>query len=445
MKSILVALSIALFVVSLFAQKPDDVLATATGLTFTPNSLSEEVRKNYLGQNAAVAAERTRLLSFLIRDNLIEAEVKATGTTREALITAELKKLAEPSAKEIKTVFDANRAAFGESTIDQVKPQIVAFLKSGAEQKAINDFIEKLKVKHKFTAGKDVNAFGQKPTDVLFSIGDKSVTAGEFNERFKAHIYDVRAGIVAETIFDLENTIFSTLVPQEAKARNVDPGDLIAAEVTNKMRDFTDEERAGLENDLKKRLFAKYAVKILVRAPEPVAHNASADDDPILGKPTAPVTVIMFSDFQCSACSATHPVLKQVLTGYGDKVRLVVRDFPLESIHENSFQAALAANAAKQQGRFFEYIEMLYRNQDKLDIASLKGYAAELSLNLKQFELDFSSEKTVAEVRKDIADGLSYGARGTPTIFVNGVKLQRLSSEGFKTAIDRALTTAASK
>jgi protein-disulfide isomerase len=200
-----------------------------------------------------------------------------------------------------------------------------------------------------------------------------------------------------------------------------------------------------LESSFRKQLFAKYKVKMLAPEPVPVAHDVSVDDDPASGKPTAPVTVIMFSDFQCSACAATHPVLKKVLGEYGDKVRFVVRDFPLESIHENAFRAALAANAARVQGKFFEYTEILYRNQDKLDEASLKKYAAELGLNLKQFELDFTSEKTAAEVRKDMADGRKYGIGGTPTIYVNGVKVNRLGPDAFRHAIDRALAKPAVK
>ena len=165
----------------------------------------------------------------------------------------------------------------------------------------------------------------------------------------------------------------------------------------------------------------------------------SVDDDPATGPADAAVTIVMFSDFQCSACSATHPVLKKVMDAYPGKIRFVVRDFPLESIHENGFKAALAAGAANAQGKFFEYIEVLYTHQDALDAASLKKYAADLGLNAKQFELDFNSAKTVAEVRKDMVDGEGYVVNSTPTIFVNGVRVRDLSAESFKGAIDRAI------
>lgn len=447
MKSIFTAFFLSLSVVSLLAQKPDEVLATATGLAFTQSSLSENGKNIYLGQARILSNERTRLLSQMVDEFLLEAEAGSPGPTSDSLVAAELKKVAKPTEAEIKAVFSANKANFGERPIEEVRTQIVGFLRQNAEQKAVRDLVDRLKLKHKFATGKDINAAGLKPPDSIFSINGKPVTASEFDARYKAAIYDVRGEIADEIIADLENTIFSTLVNQEAKARNVEAGDVIAVEITNKMREFSNEERSGLEDAFRAKLFAKFNVKLMVREPEPepVAHNVSVDDDPANGKSTASVTVIMFSDFQCSACGATHPILKKVLTEYGDKVRFVVRDFPLESVHENAFRAALAANAARAQDKYFEYIDVLYRNQETLDDASLRKYATELGLNIKQFELDFSSEKTAAEIRKDMADGKNYGIGGTPTIYVNGVKVRRLSADNFRSIIDRALTGTASK
>jgi protein-disulfide isomerase len=147
----------------------------------------------------------------------------------------------------------------------------------------------------------------------------------------------------------------------------------------------------------------------------------------------------MFSDFQCPACSRTHPVLKRVIADFPGKVRFVVRDYPLESIHPNAFNAALAANAAAKQGKFIEYAEKLYTNQDSLDKASLTKFAADLGLNVKQFEIDFSDAANAAEIKQDQADGESLGVNSTPTIFVNGVKVHSISASAFRRAIDRAL------
>jgi protein-disulfide isomerase len=149
------------------------------------------------------------------------------------------------------------------------------------------------------------------------------------------------------------------------------------------------------------------------------------------------VTIVEFTDFQCPACAAMHPVLEEVLKSYGNKVRFVVRDFPL-NMHENARKAAEAANAANAQGKFFEYIAVLFKNQKALDVPSLKKYASDLGLDRVKFDAALDRGTYAAEVKKDISDGELYGVGSTPTIFVNGVQLRVLSADGLRAAIDRA-------
>ena len=118
-------------------------------------------------------------------------------------------------------------------------------------------------------------------------------------------------------------------------------------------------------------------------------------------------------------------------------MRLVVRDFPLV-IHTNSRKAAEAADAANAQGKFFEYIALLYKNQAALDVPSLKKYASEVGLNRARFDRELDSGIYAAEVRHDIADGEKYGIRATPTIFINGVRLRDVTAEGLHAAMERA-------
>ena len=422
-----------------FGQKTDEILATETNLNFTFRSLSENGQKLFENQKSAVADARSKLLSQMLSDLLLEAEANSQNITVEALIEARKKKVLDPTIAEIRAVYDANRSALGDKTIDDTRKEIIEYLRFPNEQKSLQSLIDGLKVKHKLTPGKDVNAAGLKPMEALAAINGRSLSVQEFEEKNKIVLYEVRAEITDNIRTDLENAIFSTLLSEEAKSRNMDASDLYAAEITNKMRDFSDEEQANLKNAFKKILFAKFGVKILLKETEPFVQDVSVDDDPAQGKAAALVAVVMFTDFQCPACAATHPVLKKVLGEYGDRVRFVVRDFPLTNIHENAFRAARAANAANSQGKYFEYINVLYRNQNALDADSLKKYAADLGLNVKQFEIDLLSAKTAAEVKKDVTDGKKYGIGVTPTIFVNGVKIRRLSAEAFREAIDKAL------
>jgi protein-disulfide isomerase len=133
-----------------------------------------------------------------------------------------------------------------------------------------------------------------------------------------------------------------------------------------------------------------------------------------------------------------HPVLEEVLASYGNKVRFVVRDFPLVQ-HENARKAAEAANAAKAQNKFFEYAALLFKRQSALDVPSLKKYATELGLNRAKFDAELDRGVYEEEVRHDLEDGEVYGISSTPAIFINGVRLKVLSADGLREAIDRAV------
>lgn len=440
MKFITTLVCLLIFTFSLFAQKVDKALATANGQTFTSKDLAPEVREAVENFPKTLGEIRQAMLEQQIADALFEAETTARKLTVEKLIETDVtKKLSTPTDEEIQKIYDANKVAIGDKTLAEVRPQIVAFLRREPEQKALAEYLSDLKVKYKTTIGKDVNAPNLKPFEVLATVAGKQITVANFEAKNKQTLYDLEADFYDQLRESLEQIVYSTLVVVEAKSQDIGTSDFIAGEITNKLNEFSDEERTKLENALRERLFKKYNAKFLLKEPVPNVQNISTANQPANGKLNAPVTVVMFTDFQCPACSAVHPVLLKVLAGYGDKIRFVVRDFPLTNIHANAFRAALAANAANAQGKFFEYTDILYKNQNALDIDSLKKYAADLGLNQKQFDLDLESEKIAAEVRKDMEDGKSYGITGTPTIFVNGVKIRELSAESFRNAIEKAL------
>ncbi|HNQ15639.1 MAG TPA: thioredoxin domain-containing protein, partial [Pyrinomonadaceae bacterium] len=296
-----------------------------------------------------------------------------------------------------------------------------------------------LKAKYKTVSGKDVNSATLRPTDVLATVAGKPLTYALFESKNKVELFEAKAKVFDQLRDEVDSQILSKLVIAEAKSLGLEPYQLVAREITDKLKEYSESEREELESAFRRRLIAKYRPQIMYREPAPLVFKVATEGNPARGLATAPVTVVMFSDFQCSACSATHPILKRVLAEYGNKVRLVVRDYPLTVLHKDAYRAALAANAAAAQGKFFEYTELLYANQSALDDESLKKYAAEVGLNLSQFGLDFKSEKIAADVKRDMDDGKSIGITGTPTIFVNGVKIRDMSADGFRDAIELAL------
>ncbi len=166
--------------------------------------------------------------------------------------------------------------------------------------------------------------------------------------------------------------------------------------------------------------------------------------DWVKGKQSAPVTVIEYSDFQCPACAAYYPLLKDLAAAYPEDVRVVYRHFPLLSIHANARLAAEAAEAAGEQGKFWEMHDLLFDRQSEWSeqrnaSASFIAYAKQLGLDEKRFESDMKSDRVRSRVSDSLAGADQLGLRGTPSFFLNGAPLKNPSSlEEFRKAVEDA-------
>ena len=186
---------------------------------------------------------------------------------------------------------------------------------------------------------------------------------------------------------------------------------------------------------------------------EPV--KISADDDPVIGDPDAPITIIEFSDFQCPFCARFHvqtlPLLLDQYIEQG-KVKLVFRDFPIQSIHPNALPASVAAECANEQGQFKAMHDMLFENQkqwsnqETVDALSMfSQYATQIGLEQETFDSCLASGKYIEEIRKDLEDGRSYDVTGTPGFFVGNDEVGYVELKGaqpfesFKKIIDAQL------
>ncbi|MGI8668830.1 MAG: thioredoxin domain-containing protein [Aridibacter sp.] len=440
MKFITAILLLLTFTFVSFAQNTSNILGVANGRDFTSADLDPNVRPIWESFPGQFIQLRKTLLERQIIDTLLNLEANEQKISSEELVDKEVtKKVANPSAAEIKAVYDANKTQIGDKTLEEIRPQIINFLKQDAEQKTRFAFITQLKAKYKVKYENDVTSPNLKNDDALATIGEFKITNKDFERKNALQLYEYEANVAEQAINSLQQTMDSALILAESQALGIPPNQYIAKEITNKMKDFSPAEEEKLQTELRNKLYTKYKANIFIKEPQPFLQSISADDDPFYGKQNAPVTVIMFTDFQCPACAATHPILKQVIAEYGDKIKFIVRDFPLTQIHENAFNAALAANAANKQGKYFEYTELLYDNNKSLDVESLKKYATEAGLDVKKFEKDFADKTLAEEIRKDMKDGESYGVNSTPSIFVNGYKVRTLSASAFRKAIERAL------
>ena len=163
------------------------------------------------------------------------------------------------------------------------------------------------------------------------------------------------------------------------------------------------------------------------------------DYNPVRGAKNAPITIIAYSDFQCPFCDRVVPTLNDLMKRYEGKVRVVHKNLPLE-FHAQARPAARAAMAAAEQGKFWEYYDRLFANQQNLSDALYTKIAEELKLDMKKFKADMASKKVETIIDTDLAEAQKAGGRGTPYFLINGVPISgALPVDSFAAVVDRLL------
>ena len=308
---------------------------------------------------------------------------------------------------------------------------------------------------------------------VVAELNGRRITLGELDGRWQVFdpaerarinqlLYQNRRNVLDVMIGDL-------LIEEAAKAAGASKDDYQKKEIAARLRPITDDDvklfyeenkeraqgrpmdqlagpirdflgsqrqqqaRAQLVDDLKK----KTPARILLDPPrQTVAVNA---DDPSSGPATAPVTIIEFSDYQCPFCARVVPTIVKLRQTYGDKVRVVFKDFPLPN-HSNAPKAAEAAHCAGEQGKYWDMHDRLFANQQGLAVPSLKQTAAGLGLDAAKFDQCLDSGKYAASIAADMKEGELLGVQSTPTVYINGrAVLGAQPFEMFQSVIDEEL------
>lgn len=160
---------------------------------------------------------------------------------------------------------------------------------------------------------------------------------------------------------------------------------------------------------------------------------------PMKGRADAPVTVVMFCDFQCPRCAEAAPMVDQLWSSYPTDMRVIYRHFPIEKAHADAGRAAEASMCALDQGRFWDMYHSMLANQTELDLSGLIRQAGDLGLDSRAFSTCLESGRHRAEWKRDQADGVSLGVGGTPTFFVNGTPMEGPDLAQLDAAIRAAL------
>jgi protein-disulfide isomerase len=312
-------------------------------------------------------------------------------------------------------------------------------------------------------------------TEPLAEVNGEAITAAEVERGLGVKLSQLAEQIYKLKRQELDSLIAQRLLAQEAARRSVSVAALLDAEVTSKVDPVTDKEveefyqknKARLSGDeaairekiraflqqqklaARRKIFVeslRSQAKVLVRleAPTPARIDVPVAGAPVRGAAEAHVAIVEFSDFQCPFCKQAHLTLSKLLERYSGKVKLVFRDFPLVAIHPQARRAAQAARCANDQGKFWEYYDVLFDQSPRLNLADLKRYARQVGLDAAKFETCLSSETHKAAVQKDLDEGKKLGVTSTPAFFINGRPLSGAQSlEAFSRVIDEELARAA--
>lgn len=146
------------------------------------------------------------------------------------------------------------------------------------------------------------------------------------------------------------------------------------------------------------------------------------DNDHIQGVEFAKVTLLEYGDYQCPYCGSAYPIVKRLQEHFGKDLRFVFRNFPLAQAHEHAVSAALAAEAAGLQGKFWQMHDLLYEHQSRLNTSDILGYGRVLKLDMTKFREDAASPKLLERVKSDFVSGEDSGVEGTPSFYINSQK-----------------------
>jgi protein-disulfide isomerase len=447
---------------------PPDVLAIVNGVRITSREIDEPLREQIDSLQQQVIDARKRELYLQINSRLLEAEARKRGISAIELLQREVvAKVSDPTEVEARAFYEQNKSQF-QAEFKAAQPDIVALLRRQRE----GDEAKKLANQLRATA--QIKMLVQEATPprssadrerVLASVNGEQITSAAVEESLQPLIAQVQQRIYNLRQQQLELRINDTLLQQEALRRKITVNALLDTEVAPKVKKlaetdalvFYEQNKARISGEFAQvksqllswlqelenhNVFAAFAqqlrqaasIQTYLTAPAPLRYSIATDDQPMKGAPSALVTLIVFTDYECPSCAQTAPILEQLLEEFAGQVRLFVRDFPLEQ-HAYSRKAAEAAEAARAQGRYWEYHTLLFRNQKMLDLNKLKEYASQLQLDRQQFDAALETGKYAAHVQRDVQDGLRLGLNSTPTIFINGQPVREKTYAALKAAI----------
>jgi protein-disulfide isomerase len=454
------------------AKIPPDVLAIINGTNIPTKDIDDPLKDQIQQLQNQVIEARKRQLDIEINARLLGAEAARLGITEEKLLEREVApKIKQPTEADAKLFYEQNKSRI-QGEFQDLKDQIIAYLRGLYQETEAKKFADRLRQRAQVKVLTQTVTPPETDADrarVLATVNGKPITSGDIETALKPLVFNVQEQVYKLRKEALDRKIDELLLDGEAKKRNITPTALFDAEIRPRIKPFTEEDARKLYEDNKSRVQGTYeelrpqviqymqgqaqnkaaeeyaeelkksgSVQVFLKPPDPPVFSIAIDDRPWKGGANATVTIVEFTDYECPSCGATQPVLEEVVKEFGDKVKLVVRNFPLGQ-HTHAFKAAEASEAAREQGKYWEYASLLFSNQKALEVDKLKEYASRLGLDRTKFDAALDSGRFAGKVKRDLADGDKIGVDSTPSVFINGKRARERSKDALKTAIEAAL------
>lgn len=317
-------------------------------------------------------------------------------------------------------------------------------------------------------------AHAQNAPEQAAEVNGRAITSADVDAKLGGNLAKLQEQIFSLRQKQLDAMIDQALLEDEAAKRRVTVAALIQAEITSRVTPVTAEEVATFHEENKaklkgdaatiegqirnflaaqriqarqqeylKSLRASANIAVFLTPPPTFRTEVKTDGAPFRGASNAPVTVVEFSDFHCPFCRRVQPVLDQLLAKYGDKVRIVYRDYPIDRLHAQARTVAEASRCASEQGKFWEFHDKVFASAPDSSQATLNRFAQEVGMEVAAFEACRAATKYKASVEESIQEGTKLGITGTPTFFINGrVLVGAQPFDAFAKVIDEELAAA---
>lgn len=458
------------------ADAQPEVVAVVNGEMILKAELDERTGASVRELEEYLNEAREKGLYLEINSKLLEQESRKRGIASTQILEEEVtSKVSAPTEDDARAFYTENKERLG-NEFSLVRERIIDYLRGQRESDRAGELAQRLRAAAEISIlVEDLSTVDHEldSTRVVAIVNGEEITledlagnVGEVISKVEQQIYELQRRTVDVLVNDL-------LLHQEAHRREMTVQELLDVEVTGKTRKVTEKdaqdfylsqkdridgdfanpadririveylqelEKQKAEMALARRLRDAATIDVHLAEPERSAHDISIDNQPSRGRADAKVTVVEFIDYECPSCRNLHDVLEGLVNDYADRVNFVARDFPLTR-HAHAYKAAIAAEAARRQGKYWEYVAVLFQNQSTLEVDDLKRFARELRLDDERFDraLDLEDLAVRMAVDADRRDGLRLGVKSTPTVFVNGRRVEGRTREALVEAIELAL------